>query len=143
MGVGGNYFVKKKAEMLISGDIEEYARRSGTDPVEFCSRIGIDFYRVWPNMYNGSVIPKKVSENTWRYTDDELDYWEEIKYEPGFDTWSLSDDSIIARGGLSEFERYVKRLENATDLSIGLAFYMMPVSKPINDKEFIALDFEL
>ncbi len=139
MGVGGDYFVKKKAEMLISGEIEEYARRSGVDAVEFCSEIGIDFYRIWPNKYKGSAIPEKISENRWRYIDEKLDYWEEIEYYPRNNTWSLADDSIISRGGMLEFEKLVKRLENASELSIGLSFYMMPESKPINDREFLAL----
>lgn len=139
IGVGGNYFVKKKAEMLISGGIEDYAEQTGIDAVEFCTKFGIDFYRVWPNMYRGSVIPKKIADNMWRYTDEGLDYWEEIKYEEKFNTWSVVNDSITDRGGMSEFEKYIKRLENATELSIGLAFYMMPVSKGIDDREFIAL----
>lgn len=139
MGVGGEYFVKKKAEMLISGEIEDYAKKTGNDAVEVCAKLGIDFYRVWPNMYKDSLIPENISDNVWRYKDTELDYWEEIKYEPRFNTWSLTNDSITSRGGMDEFERYVKRLENATELSIGLSFYMMPVSKKINNREFIAI----
>jgi hypothetical protein len=143
IGVGGKYFVKRKADMLISGEIEEYARKTGVDAVELCSELGIDFYRVWPNQYRDSVIPEVVSENTWRYTDEQLDYWEEIHYDPELNTWSLVDDSITARGGMNELENYVKRLEDAADLSIGLAFYMMPVSKAIDDREFIAINTAL
>ena len=139
VGIGGNYFVKQRAEMLISGEIENYAKNTGIDSVELCTGLDIDFYRIWPNQYKGSIIPEEVRENVWRYTDNELNYWEEIQYSPQSNAWGLTNDSIMNRGGIEEFERYVKRLENATELSIGLSFYQMAVSKAIDQKEFIAL----
>ena len=79
VGIGGNYFVKQRAEMLISGEIENYAKNTGVDSVELCTGLDIDFYRIWPNQYKGSIIPEEVRENVWRYTDNELNYKKILK----------------------------------------------------------------
>lgn len=137
-GVGGEFYAKWKAEMLIEGRRDEYVERYAQDLLETYDKLGLDFFRVWFGPSKDAIVPERVGENRWRYTDPEMGIWQEIVYTGQYNV-SAEANSSIAEGGMEAFKRYVEAMERSEFDGIGMGVSQNAVSRPIDDSEFDGL----
>jgi len=137
-GVGGEFYAKWKAEMLIQGRREEYVTRYAQDLVELYDRLELDLFRVWPGPGRFECIPEQIAPNRWRYMDREFGIWEDVVYTEQYNV-SAEVDSSIAAGGMEAFRRYVEAIERSDYDGIGMAVRQYAVSHPIDPSDFDAL----
>jgi hypothetical protein len=122
-GFGGYVRAKLRNESLIAGTIEEYRQQKMEDELELYRELELDMIRApWrdlpaldPGLTNpmppaNPIVPERLDENTWRFTDREHDHWSVVAYDPESVTCAEVDSSIY-QNGIEEFERLVEEME--------------------------------
>ena len=122
-GFGGYVRAKLRNEALIAGSIEEFRQQKIEHELELYRKLELDMIRApWrdlpalePGLTNpmppaDPVIPERLDENTWRFTDHEHDHWSVVTYDPDSVTCAEVDSSLC-QSGIEEFERFVEEVE--------------------------------
>jgi len=117
----------------------EYNLKSAKDALETVEKLGIDFYRFWPNFTKNSTRPSIISKNIYRYEDENLGIWEDVSYNPYSNMGTIIDDSI-SHGGKKALTDYLKKVEqNIDNCSIGNSYFMTASSVPWEENNFYLL----
>ena len=104
--------------MLIEGRADEFYEREVVDLVELYRNLELDTILIERPPLKKPLIPQKIDDTTWRFDDTDTGLWQIVHYDPKTDNFGCPD-SNFHQGGLPEFERYVKLLEeDKIDLSI-------------------------
>ncbi len=109
-GFGGKARGYEQNKAILEGRFHEYHAQRTADLIELWKKLDLDvFPDIFPVPVNPTA-PEIIAENTYRFTDHELNQFVICRYIPDVDIYDIVD-STLRQGGLAELEKLTEHLE--------------------------------
>jgi hypothetical protein len=115
-GFGGRVRGVEQNAALIEGRFPEFHAQQVADTIELWRKLDLDVYPNVAPVPKNPIIPERVAEYRWRYTDPATGHWVETLYSPLSDAYDQVD-STLRQEGIAALRVQVEAME-ATEPSL-------------------------